>query len=209
MLNENINVVIDKFIEYGNSNYVLNELNRSLICNHSLNERSFSIKDYFEKSCYICIEGLASTSNNCSSIHSSTITEKCCLVGSLLSESSVNLKRLNNDFNLDNIHNLNKEMLIGKYKNLIKNVKPFCLGPQSRADCICPKGYSKSDQQDCIDLDECEDLTGNYCTYLDNDLKRKYDLKDRNVTDSICVNTFGKFVCVRIDCPKNYELVNK
>lgn len=57
LLNENVNVVIEKYIEFGNSNYVLNQMNQSLICNHTLNERTFSIKDYYEHSCYICIKG--------------------------------------------------------------------------------------------------------------------------------------------------------
>ena len=210
LLNENLNVAIEKFIEFGHSNYVRNELNQSLICNHTLNEHTFSIKDYFEKNCYICLKGLASTANNCKFEYSNTITQKCCLVGNLLN-STLSLNKLNSQFsNLNNIYNLNNELIAGKYTNLMENLKAsskqlICLGEKSQEDCICPKGYFKSDK-DCIDQDECSDVNASYCTHLDNDLSRKYN---RNATNSICVNTFGKFTCVRINCPTNYELKNK
>lgn len=53
------------------------------------------------------------------------------------------LGKLNNQFNIDHIHDLNREMITGKYNNLLKNLKvhkPICLGEKSPDDCVCPAG---------------------------------------------------------------------
>lgn len=203
LLAENLNTVIEKFMEYGNSNYVINELNQSLICNQTLNEATFSMKNYFERNCFSCIKGLASTANECSSVHINTITEKCCIVGALLKDTE-GIRKMNNLFNMNNIYNLNKELLAGKYTNMAKNVPSMCLNDHSPDNCICPQGYFKSDKG-CEDKDECKSST--FCSNKDDELKRKYGLN--TTAKSMCVNTFGKFICARIDCPPNYNLMNK
>lgn len=211
LLNENVNVVIEKYIEYGNAG---GDLNRSQICNHTaLNERTYTIRDFYEQSCYACIAGLQSKliPTNCSALQASNIMRKCCTVGSLLYWNKRKYKA-----HLDQIIDINNELLAGKLDIASRNLKPskqICQGVRSPAGCICPRGYLKDSQlgsHECLDQDECADSPdSSYCSLLDRELNQKYNLGNRNLTRSMCVNTFGKFLCVRIECPANYELKNK
>lgn len=216
LLNENVNVAIEKYIEYSNLNYETGELNPSLICNRTLNnERTHSITDYYEQSCYACIAGLQSKppAGNCSSVHTSIVMQKFCKVGQMLREAG--LSKLRQQVSVDHIYELNNELLAGKYGSVTRNAlrpsKQICRGANSPKECVCPKGYLKSEPgQDCFDQDECGDSPdSSYCSLLDRELNRKYNFGNRNLTKSMCVNTMGSFLCVRVECPANYELKNK
>ncbi|XP_037834253.1 fibulin-7 isoform X2 [Kryptolebias marmoratus] len=59
-----------------------------------------------------------------------------------------------------------------------------CVNTPGSFYCICPPGYSlASDGRSCTDTDECESQMHN-CT-----------------ADQLCVNTFGGFQCVTVECP--------
>ncbi|XP_072242624.1 fibulin-7 [Leuresthes tenuis] len=59
-----------------------------------------------------------------------------------------------------------------------------CVNTPGSFHCICPYGYSLArDGRSCTDIDECENQTHN-CT-----------------ADRLCVNTFGGFQCVMVECP--------
>ncbi|XP_037538438.1 fibulin-7-like [Nematolebias whitei] len=60
-----------------------------------------------------------------------------------------------------------------------------CVNTPGSFHCICPPGYSlATDGRSCTDKDECENQMHN-CT-----------------ADQLCVNTFGGFQCVTVECPK-------
>lgn len=213
LLNENVNQVVERYIEYRNLNNAAGDLNRSQICNYTaLNEHTYSTRDFYEQSCYACIAGLQSKlmPSNCSSLQASNVMQKCCMLFNLIHWSKTKNQ-------IDQIFDLNKELIAGKYNTASRNLKPskqICQGAHSPATCVCPRGYVKDSQKgshECLDQDECADSPdASYCSLLDRELNQKYNLAgNRNLTRSLCVNTFGKFLCVRIECPANYELKNK
>ncbi|XP_047241381.1 fibulin-7-like isoform X1 [Girardinichthys multiradiatus] len=60
-----------------------------------------------------------------------------------------------------------------------------CLNTPGSFHCVCPSGYSLAkDGRSCTDIDECENHSHN-CT-----------------ADQLCVNTFGGFQCMTVECPK-------
>ncbi|KAM4733380.1 fibulin-7-like [Anableps anableps] len=60
-----------------------------------------------------------------------------------------------------------------------------CVNTPGSFHCVCPLGYSLSrDGRSCTDIDECENHSHN-CK-----------------ADRLCVNTFGGFQCVTVECPK-------
>ncbi|XP_015244233.1 PREDICTED: fibulin-7-like isoform X1 [Cyprinodon variegatus] len=60
-----------------------------------------------------------------------------------------------------------------------------CINTPGSFHCVCPSGYSLArDGRSCTDIDECENHSHN-CT-----------------ADQLCVNTFGGFQCVTVECPK-------
>ncbi|XP_075994059.1 fibulin-7 [Genypterus blacodes] len=59
-----------------------------------------------------------------------------------------------------------------------------CVNTPGSYHCFCPAGYDLSrDARSCQDIDECESRMHN-CT-----------------ADQVCVNTYGGFQCVRVECP--------
>ncbi|XP_042371520.1 fibulin-7-like, partial [Plectropomus leopardus] len=59
-----------------------------------------------------------------------------------------------------------------------------CVNTPGSFHCFCPAGYDLSgDGRSCTDIDECEHRNHN-CT-----------------AEQVCVNTYGGFQCVRVECP--------
>ncbi|XP_034031540.1 fibulin-7-like [Thalassophryne amazonica] len=59
-----------------------------------------------------------------------------------------------------------------------------CANTPGSFHCSCPTGYNlNKDVRSCTDVDECESHTHN-CT-----------------ADQVCVNTYGAFQCVKVECP--------
>ncbi|XP_059190893.1 fibulin-7-like [Centropristis striata] len=59
-----------------------------------------------------------------------------------------------------------------------------CVNTPGSFHCFCPSGYELSrDGRSCTDIDECENRMNN-CT-----------------ADQVCVNTYGGFQCVMVECP--------
>ncbi|XP_070764056.1 fibulin-7 [Enoplosus armatus] len=60
-----------------------------------------------------------------------------------------------------------------------------CVNTPGSFHCFCPAGYELSrDGRSCTDIDECENRMHN-CT-----------------ADQVCVNTYGGFQCVTVECPR-------
>ncbi|XP_028814091.1 fibulin-7-like isoform X2 [Denticeps clupeoides] len=60
-----------------------------------------------------------------------------------------------------------------------------CVNSPGSYHCICPPGYNlATDSHSCQDINECESRKHN-CT-----------------PDQVCVNTFGDYRCVQVECPK-------
>ncbi|XP_028306276.1 fibulin-7 [Gouania willdenowi] len=60
-----------------------------------------------------------------------------------------------------------------------------CTNTPGSFHCSCPSGYSMAtDSRSCTDINECETL-GHNCS-----------------ADHLCVNTFGGFQCVTVECPR-------
>ncbi|KAI4785676.1 hypothetical protein KUCAC02_037621 [Chaenocephalus aceratus] len=60
-----------------------------------------------------------------------------------------------------------------------------CVNTPGSFHCFCPAGYDLSrDARSCTDVDECENRMHN-CS-----------------ADQVCVNTFGGFQCVKVECPQ-------
>ncbi|KAL4004074.1 nuclear receptor co-repressor 2 [Sarotherodon galilaeus] len=60
-----------------------------------------------------------------------------------------------------------------------------CVNTPGSFHCICPSGYDLTrDGRGCTDIDECETRMHN-CT-----------------ADQLCVNTYGGFQCVTVECPR-------
>ncbi|XP_006805445.1 fibulin-7-like [Neolamprologus brichardi] len=60
-----------------------------------------------------------------------------------------------------------------------------CVNTPGSFHCICPSGYDLTrDGRGCADIDECENRMHN-CT-----------------ADQLCVNTYGGFQCVTVECPR-------
>ncbi|XP_039902843.1 fibulin-7-like isoform X2 [Simochromis diagramma] len=60
-----------------------------------------------------------------------------------------------------------------------------CVNTPGSFHCICPSGYDLTrDGRGCTDIDECENRMHN-CT-----------------ADQLCVNTYGGFQCVTVECPR-------
>ncbi|KAM4601842.1 fibulin-7-like [Polymixia lowei] len=60
-----------------------------------------------------------------------------------------------------------------------------CVNTPGSFRCLCPPGYDLSrDRRSCKDMDECEAGIHN-CT-----------------RDQVCVNTYGGFQCVQVECPR-------
>ncbi|XP_034542130.1 fibulin-7-like [Notolabrus celidotus] len=59
-----------------------------------------------------------------------------------------------------------------------------CVNTPGSFHCFCPRGYNlANDGRSCTDIDECENQIHN-CT-----------------AEQVCVNTFGGFQCVSVECP--------
>ncbi|XP_041795747.1 fibulin-7-like [Chelmon rostratus] len=59
-----------------------------------------------------------------------------------------------------------------------------CVNTPGSFHCFCPSGYDLArDGRSCTDIDECENLMHN-CT-----------------AEQVCVNTYGGFQCVMVECP--------
>ncbi|KAK5608994.1 hypothetical protein CRENBAI_017686 [Crenichthys baileyi] len=59
-----------------------------------------------------------------------------------------------------------------------------CINTAGGYRCSCPAGYNVTNGRSCKDIDECATMQNN-CT-----------------KDQMCVNTYGGFQCVQVDCPK-------
>eukprot|EP00063_Salmo_salar_P005176 XP_013980011.1 PREDICTED: fibulin-7-like [Salmo salar] len=60
-----------------------------------------------------------------------------------------------------------------------------CINTPGSYHCVCPRGYNLArDNRSCKDIDECESRLHN-CTL-----------------DKECVNTYGGFQCVQVECPR-------
>ncbi|KAM9568591.1 fibulin-7-like [Salvelinus alpinus] len=60
-----------------------------------------------------------------------------------------------------------------------------CINTPGSYHCVCPRGYNLArDHRSCKDIDECESRLHN-CTL-----------------DQVCVNTYGGFQCVQVECPR-------
>lgn len=60
-----------------------------------------------------------------------------------------------------------------------------CINTPGSYHCVCPSGYNLArDNRSCKDIDECESRLHN-CTL-----------------DQVCVNTYGGFQCVQVECPR-------
>ncbi|KAF0040489.1 fibulin-7-like [Scophthalmus maximus] len=60
-----------------------------------------------------------------------------------------------------------------------------CVNTPGSFHCFCPAGYDLArDGRSCTDIDECENRMHN-CT-----------------VDQVCVNTYGSFQCVTVECPQ-------
>uniref|UniRef100_A0A9J8AN20 Sushi domain-containing protein n=1 Tax=Cyprinus carpio carpio TaxID=630221 RepID=A0A9J8AN20_CYPCA len=61
-----------------------------------------------------------------------------------------------------------------------------CVNTAGGYRCSCPAGYSVTpDGRNCKDIDECSSSRQNNCT-----------------REQLCINTYGGFQCVRVECPQ-------